>query len=105
MLHNNPTPEEILLDDKNADIFVEGDVVYINAQDIEWVNEEKLTAGEKIGDIKKQFDENEEFEDFTATKLPVGAQIYEPEEDVIGGLVYIVKIDGKEIRYIGLVEG
>jgi|SRR5690625_3425350 len=102
---HNPTPEEILSDDKDADIFVESNVVYMNAQNIEWVNEEEITAGEEIGEIKKQSDNSEEFEDFTATKLPVDTKIYEPEDDGIGGLIYIVKTDDEEIRYLGLVEG
>src|SRR5690625_7551881 len=78
---HNPTPEEILSEDKDADIFVEGDLVYTNAEDINWVNEEELTTGEEIGEIKQQSDDSEEFEDFTATKLPVGTKIYEPEEE------------------------
>jgi len=102
---HNPTPEEILSEDKDADIFVEGDLVYTNAEDIDWVNEEELTTGEEIGEIKQQSDDSEEFEDFTATKLPVGTKIYEPEEDGIGGPIYIVKKDDEEIRYLGLVEG
>lgn len=102
---HNPTPEEILSEEKDADIFLEGDVVYKNAQDIDWVNEEKLTVGEEIGEIKKQSNDSEKFEDFTATKLPVGVKIYEPEEDESGGLIYIIKMDDEEMRYLGLVEG
>ena len=38
-----------------------------------------------------------------ATKLPVGAEIFEPTEKK--GLILIVKFDNKEIRYLGLIEG
>lgn len=102
---HNPTPEEILSQDKDADIFVEDDLVYINAKDIDWVNEEELTIGKEIGEIKKQSTNSEEFESFTASKLPVGTKIYETNEDVVGGYIYIVKKDGEEIRYVGLPEG
>ncbi len=99
----NPTPEEILSNDKHGDVFFMDGVVYTNAQDIEWVNEEELTMGEEIGEIKKQTDNHEEFENFTASILPVGTKIFEPEEKE--GLIYIVKLDDEEIRYLGLVEG
>jgi len=102
---HNPTPEEILSEDKNADIFVEGDLVYTNAQDIDWVNEEELTTGEEVGEIENQSDDSEDFENLTASKLSVGTKIYEPQEDAIGGSIYIVKTDDGEIRYLGLVEG
>lgn len=102
---HNPTPEEILSEDKNADIFIEGDLVFINAQDIDWVNEEELTVGEEVGEIEKQSTDSGEFENFTASKLPVGTKIYEPKEDVLGGYIYIVKKDDEEIRYVGLAEG
>lgn len=102
---HNPTPEEILSQDKDADIFVEDDLVYINAKDIDWVNEEELTIGKEIGEIKKQSTDSEEFESFTASKLPVGTKIYDPKEDVVGGYIYIVKKDGEEIPYVGLPEG
>lgn len=99
----NPTPEEILSDDKDADIFFMDGTVYTNAKDIEWVNEEELTIGEKVGEIQNQTDDSEEFENFTASKLPAGTEIYELEEKK--GPIYIVKLDGEKIPYLGLVEG
>src|SRR5690625_1126592 len=88
----NPTAEQILLEDENADIFVLNDIVYTNAEHIEWVNEEKLTAGDEVGEIRKQTTDSDAFEDFTATKLTVGTKIYNPVEN---SSVYIVKVDGK----------
>lgn len=101
---HNPTPEEVLSMDKEADIFVEGDLVYTNAQDIDWVNEKEL-PGEEIGEIEKQTEDSGDFENFTASKLPEGTKVYEPEEDDIGGYIYIIKKGDEEIRYLGLVEG
>lgn len=95
----NPTPEEILSDDKNADIFFMDGTVYVKDMDVD----EEFTIDEKVGEIKKQTDDSEEFEDFTASKLPTGTEIYEPEEKK--GPIYIIKLDGKEIPYMGLVEG
>lgn len=98
----NPTAEQILLENKDADIFVLNGIVYTNAEDIEWVNEEELTLGEEVGEIKKQTNDSDAFEDYTATKLTVGTKIYEPVEN---SDIYIVKVDDKEIRYLGLREG
>ncbi|MDQ0160447.1 hypothetical protein [Alkalibacillus salilacus] len=99
---DNPTPEEILEENMDADILVVNGVVYKNAEEIEWVNEEELTIGEEVGEIKKQTNNIDEFEDYTANKLPVGTKVYEPEEK---SNIYIVKTNDKEVRYLGLIEG
>lgn len=99
----DPTPKEILADDENADIFFMDGIVYTNAENIEWVNNEDLTIGEKIGVIKNQTDNSKEFGNFTASKLPIGTEIYEPQNK--SGSIYIVKLNNEEIPYLGLVEG
>jgi hypothetical protein len=60
------------------------------------------SLGDEIGEIRNQTVKDDEFENFTSTKLKVGTKIYEPLEK---GNIYIVLIDGKEIRYLGLIEG
>ncbi|NIK11727.1 hypothetical protein [Alkalibacillus almallahensis] len=99
---DNPTPEEILTENENADIFVLNDIVYSNAEDIEWVNKKELALGDDIGEIKKQTESSADFENHTATKLEVGTTIYETVEK---SDIYIVKVNNKEIRYLGLREG
>lgn len=102
IVNDNPTPEDILLENENADIFLLNGIVYSNAEDLEWVTEKELTLGNEIGEIKKQTTNSDEFENYTATKLLVGTKIYEPIEN---SDIFIVKVDGKEIRYLGLREG
>lgn len=99
----NPTPEEVLLNNSDADIFLIGDVVYINAEDIEWVKELDLTIGDKSGEIRKNTNNSSEFVSYTATKLPIGTVIYTPVEKK--GPIKIVIMDNKEIRYLGMIEG
>jgi len=65
----NPTPEDILSDDKDADIFLMNGTVYTNAEDIDWVNEKELTTGEKVGEVKNQTEDGDEFDNFTATNI------------------------------------
>jgi hypothetical protein len=101
-MKGNPTAGDISISDKDADIFMLNDVIYINAEDIELVNEEKLSLGEEVLEIKKQTNESSEFVDGVATKLNVGTKIY---ESFGKGDIYIALVDGKEIRYLGLREG
>ncbi|WP_073202345.1 hypothetical protein [Gracilibacillus kekensis] len=98
----NPTAEDILTENKNADLFVLNNVVYSNAESIEWVKEKELTIGKKVAEIQKQTSDKEELDNYAATKLSVGTEIYEPLEN---SNIFIVKADGKEVRYLGLVEG
>lgn len=99
----NPTAQEIITQDPDADIFQYKGVIYNNASHIEWVQQEKLSVGEKVGMITKQYKDGLHFEDDMATKLPVGVEIFEPINK--NGPVLIVKTNGKEIRYLGLIEG
>ncbi|NEW07432.1 hypothetical protein GK047_15615 [Paenibacillus sp. SYP-B3998] len=98
----NPTAKDILTNNKDADIFMLNGIIYRNAEDIKWVNERELTLGEEVGEIKKQTKKSGEFENYTATKLPVGTLIYKPVEK---GDIYIAIVDNKEILYLGLREG
>lgn len=96
----NPTAEEILDSDHDADIFQFNDLIYSN---VEWAQEEGLGKGEKASEITQITSKSKAFRDGTANKLPVGANIYHTTE---GGSYYlIVEHDGEETVYIALVEG
>jgi hypothetical protein len=99
----NPTAEDILAENPDADIFMVNDVIYKNAEKIEWINEQELTLDNEVAEITKQTTDSEKFENGTATKLPVGTKIYELVAQT--GDVYGVVIDGEEIYYLGLREG
>ncbi|WP_078503002.1 hypothetical protein [Paenibacillus selenitireducens] len=96
---HNPTTKEILTQNPNADIFQHKGIIYTNASNIEWVQQTELTIGEIVGTIRKQYIDGITFENEMATKLPVGAEIFE------SGQILIVNLDGREIRYLGLIEG
>ncbi|WP_058306383.1 hypothetical protein [Gracilibacillus massiliensis] len=98
----NPTAEEILADNENADIFVLNNIVYSNAEDIEWVKEQDLTLGEKVAEINKQTSNSDELNNYAATQLAVGTDIHAPIEN--SGILIVI-VDGEELRYLGLVEG
>lgn len=98
----NPTAEGILSSNPDADIFQWNGIVYRNASDIEWVQSKELTTSELIGTISIQYEDGITFSDGMATKLPVGSEIFNPQNR--GGIL-LVKLNGVELRYLGLVEG
>lgn len=75
---HNPTVEEILLQDPDADILYIDDIVY--ATNIDWVDELALTKGEEIGEVEKNTTSSKEFINKTANVLPVGTKIYRAKE-------------------------
>lgn len=97
------TANEVLDQNPNADIFQLNGVIYSNASNIDWVQQEQLTLGKKIGTITNQYKDGQSFENGMATTLPVGGEIFEPAEK--SGPILIIKLDNKEIRYLGLIEG
>ncbi|RPF55419.1 hypothetical protein [Aquisalibacillus elongatus] len=101
-ISKNLDAEDILENNPDADILMVDDIIYKNAKNINWVQEKNYTLGEKIGVVEKVTDSHSQFDNFSATKLPKGAEIYEPKEK---GDIYIVVVDEKEIRYLGLREG
>ncbi|MGM0878720.1 MAG: hypothetical protein ACQEWV_29565 [Bacillota bacterium] len=46
---------------RDADIFMLNGIVYKNAEDIDWVNERKLTLGEEVTEITKQTTDSKQF--------------------------------------------
>ncbi|MEK8130982.1 hypothetical protein WMW72_24050 [Paenibacillus filicis] len=100
---SNPTAQGMIKRNADADLFQWNGIVYVNASDIEWVQEADLTPGKSVGIIKKTYEAGIAFEDGMATKLPVHTEVFEPIKK--NGLILIVKVHDKEIRYLGLVEG
>ncbi|WP_226675097.1 hypothetical protein [Mesobacillus jeotgali] len=96
---SNPTPKDYLKN-TDADIFLLDDYVFSYAEDIEWVRELEYELGRQVGEITKQADKASKFKNGTANKLPIGTKIFETDTPA-----YIAIIDGKEIRYLKMVEG
>ena len=95
----NPTPDDFLKE-SGADIFLFGDTVFSNAEQVDWVKDSEYTLGEVYGEITKQSGHAAEFEHGTANRLPVGTKIYRTDTPV-----YIADVDGKRIPYLQMVEG
>ncbi|WP_064094209.1 hypothetical protein [Rossellomorea aquimaris] len=95
----NPSPNDYLKYE-NADIFLLGDYVYSNAQDLDWVSELEYELGEELGEITSQADRASNFKNGTANKLPIGTKIFNTNTPA-----YIAVVDGKKILYLKMVEG
>jgi hypothetical protein len=101
---HNPTGEEILKENNNADIFIFNNVVYVNASEIQWVQNLNLTIGEKVGSITNVYKSRSKFTNGTATKLLVDTEIFKALGDR-SNEVLLAKVDDRIIIYLALVEG
>jgi hypothetical protein len=96
----NPTAEEVLSENPDADIFMFSEIIY-NAG-ISWVDELELTKDKYITEIMKHSDEGKDFVNGTANKLSVGTKIYRVKER---GDILISETENGDIRFYNLVEG
>ncbi|MFD1775998.1 hypothetical protein [Paenibacillus rhizophilus] len=96
----NPTAEEVLRMDRNANIFMYKNTIY-NAG-IDWVNKLELSKDKEITEIIELREDGKEFKDGTANKLVVGTKIFSVKErnDIL-----IAETKDGDIRFYKLVEG
>lgn len=95
-----PTPETLYLNDSAIDMFVYEDTAFVNAEDVDWVTEQDLTAGELVGTIEET-DADGDFEDWDATVLPEGTKIYETDD----AQIMLAECEGEFVPYLKYVEG
>ncbi len=96
----NPTAEDILSDNPNANIFMYNQTIYNTG--IAWVDELELTKDEFITEIIKKSDNGKDYVDGTANKLSVGTKIYSVKER---GDILVAETPEGDIRFYYLVEG
>ncbi|MDQ0877671.1 hypothetical protein QFZ77_006330 [Paenibacillus sp. V4I3] len=96
----NPTAQEVLRMDPNANVFMCKDTIY-NAG-IPWVDELKLTKDIQVTEITHQSNNGKAFKNGTANKLAVGTKIFRVKErnDIL-----IAETERGDIRFYQLVEG
>ena len=95
------SPSNILSGDINADFFIVNREIYINAEDVKWINELDINKGELIGIINKS-NVKEEFKKWNSTKLEKGTEIYELGGNIKeewGDKILLAKIDEVYIPY------
>ena len=97
---SNPTPEQVYSNDNNVDMFVYEEIVYINAADVDWVKSETFDKGDMIGKIRAS-GITSDFENWDATVLPVGTEIYESDDSQI----LLAGLGEQLIPYLKWVEG
>lgn len=97
---SNPTPEQVYSEDNSVDMFVYEDIVYKNATDVDWVKSEMFDKGDMIGEIRDS-GITSDFENWDATVLPVGTEIYESDDSQI----LLASLGEQLIPYLKWVEG
>ena len=97
---SDPTPEQVYSEDNSVDMFVYGEIVYINAADVDWVKSETFDKGDMIGEICAS-GITSDFDNWDATVLPVGTEIYESDDPQI----LLAGLGEKLIPYLKWVEG
>ncbi|GBF75574.1 hypothetical protein PA598K_03992 [Paenibacillus sp. 598K] len=97
----NPTAEAMLERNPQTDLLQYQGIVYVNAKGIDWVQEQALEAGERVGEIKRQSSELP-YADLTATRLPEGTELFKPKEK---SDILIAVVGEEQIRYLAMIEG
>ena len=97
---SNPTPEQVYSNDNNVDMFVYEDIVCINATDVDWVKSGTFDKGDMLGEIRDS-GTTSDFDNWDATVLPVGTEIYESDDSQI----LLASLGEHLIPYLKWVEG
>ena len=97
---SDPTPEQVYSEDNSVDMFVYEDIVYKNATDVDWVKSEMFDKGDMLGEIRASGIISD-FENWNATVLPVGTEIYESDDSQI----LLASLGEQLITYLKWVEG
>jgi len=100
---HNPTGEEVLNLAPDSDIFMLEDLIYKNADSLDWVQQLMIEDQSKVGEITALYNDQDSFTNGMSTKLPVGTEIYRPTPRQ--GDFLIIELDGKQHRYLALIEG
>lgn len=97
----NASPEKLYKQDNSIDLLVYNDIAFVNASDIDWVKDLELTGSEVIGKILRT-NVTKGFEDFDATIIEVGTEVYSilERDDFV-----IVYWNDSWIPYYAYVEG
>lgn len=95
-----PTASEVLSEDSKADIFQFNDTIY--KSDVAWAEKTEVTQNKKVGEIKRNSSDRDDFDNGTATKLSKGTALYSTKER---NEILLVSFNGKLKKYVALGEG
>lgn len=81
---DNASPEVLYENNNTIDLLVYGDTAYVNASDLDWVNELPLEKDAYLGDVQRT-GVTKSFTDWDATVLDVGTGVYSVKgrEDIL----------------------
>ncbi len=73
----NPVPADFFKENEQADLFMWGDIVYVPADTLEWVQQLKFAGKEKVGEITATGDPSSTWVNGMSSRLPEGTTIYQ----------------------------
>nr|MEC5423793.1 hypothetical protein [Virgibacillus sp. C22-A2] len=100
---SGPTVGEVLISYNEPDIIQFNDLIYYNVSNIKHVNERGYEKGKLVGEVIKQSAVSSEFTNGVAVKLPVGAKVFQTQDNAYG--ILIVESGGKDLIYRAEIEG
>lgn len=101
VLSTELTPEQLYFDDHSIiDMFVYEDAAYVNVTDIDGVKNETFEKDKYIGKISNTGVTND-FNNWDATLLAIGTEIYESDNNQI----LLASLGEKFVPYMKYVEG
>ncbi|MCM3758204.1 hypothetical protein M3197_12085 [Sporosarcina aquimarina] len=103
----NPTAKDILKGNKEVDIIKVGSLIYTKNNNSVTESTYDLSKLFKIGEIKKQTTSTLFFQDFYASQLPKGTEVFSTEEYKLGRTPYVLVVINSDeyIEYYALIEG
>lgn len=103
----NPSAKDILKEDKEADIIKVGSLIYTKSYNPVTESAYERSNLYKIGEIKKQTTSKLFFQDFYASQLPKGTEVFSTEEYNYGKAPYVLIVESSDeyIEYHALIEG
>ncbi|WP_456276310.1 hypothetical protein [Bacillus sp. AK128] len=104
----NPTAQDILEENKDADIIKLDGLIYSRNMTNFNQPEGGYSKGAKIGVIKAKTTNTLWYRNLYASKLPKGTEVFSADEEYQKGdapFIIIVEVDGELVDYHALIEG
>lgn len=98
----HPQAADILGSNPEADIFQWENIIYANAENAGWLEEQDYQKKEKLGEIQRTSSNPDYFNDGTASALPEGTPVYGSSDNENQRLT--VETEKGTTVYIGLFE-
>ncbi|MEK3974769.1 hypothetical protein [Psychrobacillus sp. FSL K6-1267] len=100
----NPSAKDILKSNKDADILQYNGLIYENVENYDYLTDlNHVVKIDEIGEVKETKESYRGFNDFSASKLPVGSKVFSTSEEF--NYFLIIELNEEDIIYTVILEG